>query len=99
MGDVSKLPKWAQRHIETLEMRVREERAKTDEALALSDLQVGRDRHVMVAPSNKTLFFDADGDGISVKHEKGVLKIRAGWGSSLSVRPVVSNEIRVVTER
>lgn len=97
MGDVSKLPKWAQSHIETLEMRVQESERKHREALALIDLQPD-DRMVMIAPSKKTIYFDADTDGISVKHDKGVLEIRSGWGGGLGIRPVVSNVINVVTE-
>lgn len=98
MSDVSKLPKWAQRHIATLEMRVEEADRRHREALALIEIQPKKYGNTVV-PSKKTLYFDADCDGISVTHDKGVLEIRAGWGGSLSVRPVVSNVIKVVTER
>lgn len=98
-GDVSKLPKWAQRHIETLEMRVKEANRKTDEALALADLQRDTERHTMIAPAKKTLYFDASCDGISVRYDKGALVIQAGWGDGLSVRPVVSNVVQVVSAR
>lgn len=94
MGDINKLPKWAQQEIETLKMRVAEGVRRADANLRLAGFQEGQ-YGTMVAPQEKWIYFNEDDiDGLSVQYERGVLTVSSG-GNALSVRPQASNVVRI----
>lgn len=91
---VSKLPKWAQRKIELLEMRLREAEKRAEDNLALAGLQ--QDKYGdLIAPMKKRLHFVEGTNGISVRYEKGVLEVMGNGGGGLLIKPRVSNVVTI----
>lgn len=100
MGDVNKLPRWAQNRIEKLEADVaywegRVVEAETGETNTfLGDWPVNKG-----LPNDSRIVFNLPGGQVDVQIKDDHLRVMARGGGSLEIQPHVSNVIHIKTGR
>lgn len=99
-GDFDWLPKWAQRHIETLEMRVEEWKEKAQEGPADSNTVLGPHVHGKPLGRNVSVRFylsddRATADWIDVRADGNEVDVMAS--DTLLVHPCSSNHVELGT--
>ena len=106
-GDISRLPKWAQRKIEQQEREIlslQDSLSVLEGAIGVKENSLDIDTDVWIQkfepgdiplPKGSTILFGNRDHHFSVElHDAGALDIHSGWGP-IDIHPIASNHIRV----